>query len=183
MPYVTFKYIPGDSVYAAKGIDLRICPISTYVLIAIKTASRKHNINYYRLDDDRIFDENSLMDEETYQEFLAVEKEQSLRCLEAKLLEEVMLRSRQKTYALSHDYYVEWELGDIAYIKEKAQQGEMIKVCIKECMYPECIQLEYADYVFKDTFNGLWLTEELVSYEDARQLADEYLNARIAALE
>jgi hypothetical protein len=65
--------------------------------------------------------------------------------------------------------------GSIRYVKTKARIGKMEKVCVKDC-----INTKIRSKMYRDTLNGLWNADELISYNQAKQLAENYLNARIA---
>jgi hypothetical protein len=86
MPYIKFQFQPGDKVYVGRYVDNVICPITSYRSFVVKTFFRLRNTNFYRLNDGRVFDEFSLIDEPTYQSLLIAEAAQSLDCLQQALV-------------------------------------------------------------------------------------------------
>lgn len=81
MPTISFAFVPGDIVYLKKDRPEKVCARHAYVQMTIKTFSRFHNCNYYRLDDDIVYREDSLLSESGYQTSLAIDDSKSLECL------------------------------------------------------------------------------------------------------
>lgn len=71
-----------------------------------------------------------------------------------------------------------YRIGSIVFDKHKALKGIYEKVAIKDVRFPN----PYVD-LYVDTFNGLWNENELVSYETATEIIEEYILIRNAQLE
>lgn len=56
-----------------------------------------------------------------------------------------------------------WNINDVLYIKLRAQQGVLERVCIKRIV-------TNTNYLYIDTLNTLWNEDELISEEDALDL-------------
>jgi hypothetical protein len=61
-------------------------------------------------------------------------------------------------------------VGNIRYVKQSAKLGRMGKVRIRECITSD---------LYKDYYNGLWNASELIPYDQAKQIAEDYLNSQI----
>lgn len=86
MPYIKFKFVSGDRVYIRKNADAVICSSPSYALQTVKTFFRLNNRNYYRLYNDKVFEENELLDINAYQALLNIDETRSHQCLENALL-------------------------------------------------------------------------------------------------
>lgn len=63
-----------------------------------------------------------------------------------------------------------FQIGDILYSKNKAILGTYEKISVKKILFPM--------YLYVDTFNGLWNQKELVTYEVATSLIQQYFIIR-----
>lgn len=61
-----------------------------------------------------------------------------------------------------------YSIGDILYSKAKARKGLLRKHCIKKVITGAI----YLPIVYIDTFNAIFNEEELISYEDAIEIAE-----------
>lgn len=64
---------------------------------------------------------------------------------------------------------------DILYNIHAARRGKLEKVVLKERLFSNTKKtLGRLNVVYKDTLNGLWNESDLISYEEAYNIADEY---------
>jgi hypothetical protein len=88
---------------------------------------------------------------------------------------------------VSHIYITAYGIGDILYDVKKARRGVLERIVIKQIV-PVKQSLTGGQFValYKDTLNGLWNENDLVSSATAKAMAENYytqLLAQIAALE
>jgi hypothetical protein len=83
---------------------------------------------------------------------------------------------------MTQTYFVSFNIGDIACTKPSAVKGIIEKIVVKEIMVAESSSINQISYIYKDNLNQLWNSDELITYTAAKLLAQNYLNARIAAL-
>jgi hypothetical protein len=83
---------------------------------------------------------------------------------------------------MTQNYPVGFNVGDIACTKPSALKGIIEKIVVKEIQVAESASINQIAYIYKDNLNQLWNSDELITYAAAKILAQNYLNARIAAL-
>jgi hypothetical protein len=76
-------------------------------------------------------------------------------------------------------YFVQFNISDLACVKQQANLGVIKNVYIKEIQVPE--SANFVGVLYVDILNMVWNDYELISAEEAQQLATSYLNSRIAA--
>ena len=76
------------------------------------------------------------------------------------------------TYNAEITYHPIFQIGDILYSKEKAMHGIYEEIAVKKILFPT--------YLYVDTFNALWNQRELVTYEVATALIEQYILIRNA---
>jgi hypothetical protein len=81
MPTISFAFVPGDIVYVKKHRLNKVCAPHVYVQMTIKTFFRRHNCNYYRLEDNKFYREDFLLSPADYLASLAIDNTESLKCL------------------------------------------------------------------------------------------------------
>lgn len=144
MPYVSFKFKPEDKVY----IEKRVCfggLLDFDTLLTVKTFSRQHNnFNYYRLSDNEVYDEDSLI---VYDGYDSSNYEGEYKYV----------------YSGPYNYDVKFNIGDIAYVK---LTGE--KIFLKEILIAETAGNIIP--IYKDNFNGLWNESDLITVAEENQL-------------
>ena len=86
---------------------------------------------------------------------------------------------------LTHNVFVStlFQVGDFAYIASDALNwGKLNKICIKKVYVNDKSQSSYwiqsNGLRYKDTFNGVWKENELVSYTNALSLVAQYQSNR-----
>lgn len=82
------------------------------------------------------------------------------------------------SYTLTHLRYYKYREGSILFSKQKAIKGVYEKIAIKKVLFPT----QYVN-LYVDTFNGLWNEDELVSYQTAVSLVQNYIERRNAEYE
>ena len=75
-------------------------------------------------------------------------------------------------YSMAITYHPIFQIGDILYSKKKAMHGVYEKIAVKKILFPA--------YLYVDTFNALWNQRELVTYEVATALIEQYITIRNA---
>jgi len=73
---------------------------------------------------------------------------------------------------IDRDYYFIYDVGSVAYVLSSALKGELEKVVIKTVNIIDPIRL--SAYNYQDTFNRIWLEDELTSSTNARAIVTEY---------
>jgi hypothetical protein len=83
----------------------------------------------------------------------------------------------------AHIYTTLYGVGDIVYNIDKAKMGILEKVVIKELIQakPKFTSGIFV-VLYKDTLNALWNEYDLVTYEDAKALAETYYENLLADL-
>ena len=81
-------------------------------------------------------------------------------------------------YKLIHFRYYQYRIGSLLFSKQKARRGIYEKIAVKDVKFPNA----YVN-LYVDTFNGLWTEDELVSYENAVILVEQYIDRRNAWFE
>lgn len=79
--------------------------------------------------------------------------------------------------SVKKNYLVLFTVGSKAYIKRKARFGKMEFVVIKKIYRQTPHNINYGiqvDILYSDTFNRVWAEEELMSKENALDLANLY---------
>lgn len=84
----------------------------------------------------------------------------------------------------SHIYTTLYGIGDALYSAPKARRGVLEKIVIKQIV-PIKASLVGGMFVvmYKDTFNGLWNEDELITLDDAKALAIAYYNFLLAQIQ
>lgn len=81
-------------------------------------------------------------------------------------------------FCYSQQINLKFGIGDIAFIKARAQKGKLEKICIKRVFVKT-----YQDVpLYKDTFNAVYFEPELVSHEEAISLALIFYNRELAEI-
>lgn len=75
-------------------------------------------------------------------------------------------------------YEILFDLGEALYVKEKALKGILERVVIKTYVLHQDDDGTVTLVTYKDTLNGLWFEDELISYSIADQLSKDYLNGQ-----
>lgn len=85
-----------------------------------------------------------------------------------------------KTYGCAvsyggHVYVTPFGPGDVTYNVHKARKGVLEKVVVKQIVTVRASLVGgLFSYLYKDTFNGLWNADELVTLDVAKDLAIAY---------
>ena len=80
-------------------------------------------------------------------------------------------------FGLSINYSNAFQAGDRAWIRNKAKSGTVESVVVKKVYV---FETEDHGFTYEDTFNRVWLEEELTSRANAESLADSYRKELIA---
>lgn len=84
----------------------------------------------------------------------------------------------------SHRHVTSYGVGDILYDIAKARRGVLEKIVIKQILVCKTKFTGGAIVVlYKDTFNALWNEYDLVDFDDAKEIAENYYLDLIADLE
>ena len=67
--------------------------------------------------------------------------------------------------------YSKFNVRDIVYSKKYALNGGYEKICIKSLHYEEG---QYYSPLYKDTYNGYWNENELITHSEANDFVDAY---------
>lgn len=79
------------------------------------------------------------------------------------------------------DYTTKFEVGDFAWRRKAAMRGDMTqRICVKHVNVPETSR--EVEIVYLDTTNSLWQERELATYDEAKALAQGYLEGQISYL-
>jgi len=71
--------------------------------------------------------------------------------------------------------YSLFNVGNVVYSKEKARIGKILKIYVKDIKYIFPTRAGH-NFLYKDSFNGIWNEEDLCNYDDAIALIYEYKN-------
>ena len=72
--------------------------------------------------------------------------------------------------------FTKFSAGDIAYPAYKAARGVLEKIAIK---YPYVQDPQTGSIKYIDTWNGMWQEGELLTYTEASDMAEAYLEGRL----
>jgi hypothetical protein len=72
---------------------------------------------------------------------------------------------------------------DILYNIHAAKKGKLEKVVLKERLFSRNKKTVRINVIYKDTLNGLWDENELISYDEAYLIADNYFQNLLAEAE
>jgi hypothetical protein len=78
---------------------------------------------------------------------------------------------------------IRYSIGSVLYLRQKALKGKLEKIAIRDVILPTSLNIWGSNLcnncnitpIYKDTYNSLYNESDLISYDEAIELATNYL--------